>query len=551
MAKQKVKNKKVKSKSKKSVSKSSEVLRTPIITILGHVDHGKTSLLDKIRGAEVQAGEAGGITQKVSVFTVDLASGKKITFIDTPGHEAFDLMRSRGGAIADIVLLIVAADDGIKPQTEESIEIIKKSKSTPIVVLNKVDLRNINVDKIKRDISVKGLQLEGFGGDIPVVELSAKTGDGIDTLLETIDVVIDVEGLVDRAGLPDQTSGKAYILESVKDPKRGFVSSLVAVDGDLKKGDWVIYRDSEDQVQMEKIKGFISEDGENIDELKQGAGGKLLGLSGLIKLGTDIYTTESKDKKLAKALFKDEKPVEDSVDAADEVDEEISEEDENARLLAEMFSSSVESDSDEDEGGSISVIVKSSSQGSLQAVVSSLEKIDVDGFVVNIVESSVGDITMKDIGRAEVTKSIILGFEIGMDANTETESRKKKVLIRTYEIMYKLVEEIQDALVMMAAPKETEEEIGKAEVKEIFVLTDGSLVVGGRVRDGMMKSGYRCYVVRDDEIVHEGRIGSLRHGKNEIKEASKGSDFGIVFDPMPKSDAILEGDFVHCFKVVK
>ena len=272
--------------------------RIPIVAILGHVDHGKTTILDYIRKTNVQSCEAGGITQKISVFTVaiDNDPSKRITFIDTPGHEAFDLMRVRGGSIADIVLLVVAANDGVKPQTVESIDIIKHSSAKPIVVINKVDLPDVDIAKVKRDIVNEGLLLEGMGGNIPVIEVSGKTGKGIPELLDLITLVAEVEGLPDRGELPNGVVAKAFVLESVRDKTRGNISSIVLVSGNLCKGSWLGYS-NDGKVVVERIKGVISEDGKNICDLQCGCGGKIIGISNLIPVGSEVYILEENEPK--------------------------------------------------------------------------------------------------------------------------------------------------------------------------------------------------------------------------------------------------------------
>lgn len=511
--------------------------RVPVVSILGHVDHGKTTILDKIREADVQGGEEGGITQKISVFTVDLDKKGLVTFVDTPGHEAFDLMRTRGGTIADIVLLIVAADDGVKPQTEESIEIIKNSSAKPIVVINKVDLPDINLEKVKRDIASHGLEIEGMGGKIPVVAVSGKTGKGIPDLLETIATVAEIDGLIDRGDLPKNTSGRGFVLESVKDQFRGYVASIVTVQGKFQKGDTLVYR-KDDEVYTEKIKGFISEDGDNIEMFKEGYGGKILGLSAPIDLGTEIYAVSDANKKVlaeVSELLKVEKVAEDE-----------GEEGEND-LLTAMFASAAAKQDGEDKK-KLNVILKSSSEGSLEAIKKSLEAVDVEGHTVNLIETEIGDVTRNDIEKASVTGSIVLAFEVSISNDAYALAKEKKVLIREYAIIYKIVEEVNDALTMIATPQETEEELGQATVRAIFVLSDGKKVLGGRVDTGIMKKNAKCYIVRDDEILVQARIASLRNNKNEINEAQKGADFGAILD---KEVEAQEGDEIHCFKVVK
>lgn len=502
--------------------------RVPIVAILGHVDHGKTTILDYIRGAKVQSGEVGGITQKISAFTIEKES-KQITFIDTPGHEAFDLMRTRGGSIADVVLLIVAANDGVMPQTEESIEIIKNSKAKPIVVINKIDLPEVNVDKIKRDIISKGILLEGLGGDVPVVLVSGKTGQGIDTLLETISLVVDVEGFVQREELNDQTKAKAYVLESVKDKSKGNISTIIVTQGELVKGMNIGYK-SDDGVRVEKIKGIISEENLPIDSLSAGFGGRILGLEKLIELGSEVYVTDKKDEKLMESLLI--KPVE-------KEEEGIKEEFD----LSSLF----ETEGDV-EKKSLNVIIKSSSEGSLEAIRKSLSKINEDGFTVNIIKDGLGDMSMQDVEMAKVSKAIVLGFEVGFEQGVVDFTVKNKILARPYDLIYKLIDEVTDAVSSLSMPAQTEEEIGAGEVKAIFTLSDGSQVVGFKITKGIFKKGGKIYVVRGDDIVLEARIESLRHLKDTITEGTVGMECGVV---LSEKGEILVGDTLYCYKIIK
>lgn len=512
--------------SKKSLNTTQVSERVPIVTILGHVDHGKTTILDNIRKSNVQSCEAGGITQRVSVFTVSIKDGKKITFIDTPGHEAFDLMRSRGGSIADIVLLIVAADDGVQPQTKESIEIIKRSTAKPIVVINKCDLPDIDIPKIKRELVSNGLQVEGLGGDIPVIEVSGKTGKGIPELLDMILLVAEVEGLQEREALTKGVMGKAFVLESIKDQSKGNVSSLALIQGKICEGDLFGYKIG-NEYYIEKVKGVISEGGDDLCLLGSGCGGKILGVSNLLELGTEVFVLENKDEKLLKSLYK-------TVSA-----QSISEDE----ALDDFFG-----DQQSSKDKSLNIIVKSSSEGSLEALRKALKKIDDDGYTAEIIQSGVGNITLQDAEMASMSKAIVLGFEVGIENGVEDYAKKKKVLVRTYDIIYRLLEEVNDVVSLMALPQDVEEEIGKAVVKAIFVLSNGTKVFGSRVENGIMKRDCRCDVVRKDEIIGSGKIKSLRINKDTVTEAKTGFECGIQFD----SDIdVREGDEVHCYKVVK
>lgn len=529
-------------------------IRAPIVTILGHVDHGKTSILDKIRSTDVQSKEAGGITQGVSIFSVRLEGSEDpsstITFVDTPGHESFDLMRHRGGSVADIVLLVIAADDGIKPQTTESIEIIKASKAKPIIVINKVDLPNTDIPKIKRDLASAGISVEGMGGSIPVVEVSAKSGKGIDKLLEMISVITQVEGLVDHGKLEEGVKGRAYVLESVKDRSKGFLTSVVVTQGEISTGDWVACL-SGGKIVLDRVKGLISDSRNVKDPFVAGTGGELLGISGMVPLGTEIIALTDKDPKVAERLLMPKVAVAEDISAeppsveTSEVSEST-EEDQNLELLSAMFGSATKED---DEGGELSVILKASSEGALEAIRSSLEKLDIDRFKVKFISADVGNITQKDIESAKVTKAIILGFEVDIDPSSKVDMRENRVLVRTYDVIYKLIDEVKDALTALAAPQEAEEDLGSAKLMQIFILTDGSKVLGGRVVEGKIKRGEKCYIVRNDDIIAEGRIASLRENKRQINEALKGADFGAIVDPTPEN--VQEGDFLHCFKITK
>jgi translation initiation factor IF-2 len=525
----------------KESGKKIECKRIPIVTILGHVDHGKTTILDRIREADVQSTEAGGITQKISVFTIQPNEKQedKITFIDTPGHEAFDLMRLRGGNIADITLLVVAANDGVQPQTKESIEIIKKSTTHPIVIINKVDLPDVNIEKIKRELTNEGMQLEDMGGDIPYVKVSGKTGEGIDELLDMINLVIDVEGLQKRKTLADKVLARAVVLESVKEKSRGNVSTIVVTQGCFSKGEFIGYF-LDGKPYVEKVKALISEEGENIEQFDTGSGGKIIGLSNLLSLGSEVYVLEDNDKKILNQMAKDEK-----VEEKPEIENKDNETEGDSEL-ASFFATEEEDDSIEVK--EFSIILKSSSEGSLEALKNSLEKLDIEGAELNIIDSGVGNITIKDIERAEVAGAIILGFEVDVERGVGDLAKKKKVLVRTYDIIYKLVEEMSDALNMLTIPEETEEEIGRAVIKAIFTLSDGKKVLGSRVEEGKLKRDCKVYVVRDDEILAEGKIKSLRINKNDVSEATKGMDCGAILDTEVKAQ---EGDEIYCYKVVR
>jgi translation initiation factor IF-2 len=519
-----------------------ECTRVPIVTILGHVDHGKTTILDRIREANVQECEAGGITQKISVFTVtpDCEKDERITFIDTPGHEAFDLMRLRGGNIADVTLLIVAANDGVQPQTKESIEIIKNSTTKTIVVINKTDLPDTNIEKIKRDLANEGIQLEDMGGDIPYVKVSGKTGEGIPELLDMINLIIDVEGLQKREGLAPGVLARAIVLESVKEKSRGNVSTVVVTQGCFCKGEFIGYRIN-GEARVEKVKALVSEEGENIENFDTGCGGKIIGLSNLLDLGSEVLILEKNDKKILNDMFEPEEIKKEEEEKV--VDK--TEEDEEAAAI-EFFNTDEEEEKEDIK--EFPVIIKASSEGSLEALRGSLKKLEIEGADLHIIDTGVGDISIQDVERADIAKAIILGFEVGKERGVDDIAKQKRVLVRTYDIIYKLTEEISDALDVLTMPEETEEEIGNAVIKAIFTLSNGQTVLGNRVQEGKLKRDCKSYIVRDDEIIAEGKIKSIKINKNDVKEAGKGVDCGVILDT--KVDA-QEGDEIYCYKVVR
>ncbi len=534
--------------------------RIPIVAILGHVDHGKTTILDQIRKTNVQECEFGGITQKISAFTVSAgeeANVGEITFIDTPGHEAFDLMRVRGGSIADVVLLIVAADDGVKPQTKESIEIIKESEATPVVVINKCDLPNINIDKVKREVANEGLLLEGMGGEVPVVQLSGKTGQGIDDLLETINLVVEIEG-IKRSELPENVSedilGVGTVLESVKDDCLGCLSSIVVTAGEFNARELMLFM-TEDGVQEVSIRGFQTDDCKSVSALADGQGGKIIGAKEVLELGSTVLCIPRSKKKDSEKIYeKYLELVEKKIDQQKEEDnkEEESSTDAEAATAQEFWGNVFAEKDDTQKFKNLNVIIKSPSEGTLEAIKKALKRLSErfmeQNVMINIVDASVGAISQNDIEMAYNTKSIILGFQVELMPGAKVYNERQKVLIRKYNIIYELTEEVEASLEMLAGNDEIEEEVGTAEVKGLVTLTDGRNVIGGLVTNGVVKKGEKCYILRGDDIIGKGKITSLKHVKDEIKSASKGTDFGAIIEP--EIEDVKVGDKIFCYKVV-
>ncbi|MFH1547640.1 MAG: translation initiation factor IF-2 [bacterium] len=502
--------------------------RPPIVTFLGHVDHGKTTILDKIRNTAVQEKEVGGITQGISVYSVNY-NNNDITFIDTPGHEAFDLMRAKGGEVADIALLIVAADDGVKPQTKESIEIIKKSKSKCIVVINKVDIKGIKIDKIHRQLVAEGMNVEAMGGDIPCVEVSGKTGKGIEDLLNMILLVAEINGLKEK-DKPEVASGAGIVLESTKDESMGIVTTMITLSGSFKKGCYVSYGEGE----KEKIKGFTNSENKSIDELKAGYGGKLIGISKILSAGDQIYGISESGCDCS-SFFQ-------------EKESEIKEGEEEVKSEEDLLSALLGGSEQVETGDVLNVIVKACSKGSLDAVLKSVEKINKEDKVVNVVNSGVGDITVSDVEFAKDSRAIIAGFSVGIDRSARDLVSKEKIIVRTYKLIYELLDEIEDAGVSLQMPTEEEKPVGDGTIKQVFTLSDGTTVLGTRVDNGEIKNGLNCRIVRGDEVIAESKIKSMRCEKERIDKATKGIDCGIMISA--KGD-FQEGDHVECYRIVK
>lgn len=529
----------------KMKNKTQTAYRPPIVSFLGHVDHGKTTILDKIRESSIQEDEDGGITQGISVYSVRHKE-KDITFVDTPGHEAFDLMRLRGGSVADIILLIVAANDGVKPQTKESIEIIKKAKKPVIVVINKVDISGVDIPKVKRELASEDIIVESMGGDIPSVEVSGKTGKGIPDLLDMIHLVAEVSEIVPKDPV-EGTTGTAYVLESRKDKCRGNVSTVVVTAGSLSKGSYVGYwSEDEKEIVTDKIKGFVTDRDDSASEIRQGYGGDIIGLSSIIHLGDLMYgiedTSDDLSGKFSLGGAVAEGPVSDDTDEEKTCEEDIVEED--ADLLSMMFESREENGDDLDV---LNVVLKANSQGTLDAITKSLSKMVSNG-LVNISRSEVGGITANDIELAMNVGAIVLGFRVGIDPAAADIASKNRVPAKVYSIIYELTDEIKEAAEAMQLPDEVEETVGRGKVRKIFTLSNSSIVLGLRVESGEMKHGNKCRVIRGKDIIGENKIISMRCEKETIQKAGTGTECGVVLDA---GADVKEGDILECYRIVK
>jgi translation initiation factor IF-2 len=500
------------------IDDSSFVTRPPVVTIMGHVDHGKTSLLDKIRSSKIASGEAGGITQHISSYTVE-KNGQKITFVDTPGHAAFSAMRSRGTAITDIVIIVVAADDGVKPQTEEVIAHAKASGCPIIIAMNKIDKETANIDMVKAQMAEKGMTPVDWGGETEFIGVSAKTGAGIEELLENI--LIQSELLELKA---DPTAkAKAAVIESSLEKGRGPVATIIVQNGTLRIGDNIVC-----DTTFGRVKAITDDNGKPVKELGLSETGTVLGLNDVPTTGSvmvvmdtdkearDIATTRAEHAR-AKELSKSTK---------------VSLE-EMSGLIAE---------------GKIKqlpVIIKTDVGGSLEAIKGSLEKIANDEVKVKVIHAAVGGITESDLVLAGASEGcIILGFNVRPTGSVKAKAKADGVSINTYSIIYDLIDDVKDALSGMMSAVIREENTGQAEVRDTFVVPKVGTVAGCLVTDGKVIRGGHARIIRDGVVTYTGKISSLKRFKDDAKEVANGYECGIMFD---KFNDIKVGDFIETF----
>ena len=477
------------------------VERPPVVTIMGHVDHGKTTLLDYLRKSSVASGEAGGITQAIGAYQVK-CKGKDITFIDTPGHEAFTEMRARGASVTDIVIIIVAADDGVKPQTKEAIDHAKAAKVPIIVSINKIDKPEANIDRVMTGLVDAGLTPEEWGGDTLVNKISAVTGEGVEDLLENILLIAEMQEL--KANPKRYATGA--VLESQMDKHMGSVVTLLIQNGTLRLGDPIVVGTSFGKVRT--LKNDLSQ---NIVSATPSMPVEITGLSETPKAGDKFMAFET--EKQAKSI-------------AEERSLRAKEADTNrtGMTLDDLFGQINEGLKE------INIVLKTDVTGSLEAVRQSLEKIDVEGVKVNIIRASVGAITESDIVLAQASNAIIIGFNVRGSGKVMDLAKEYGVSIRTYDIIYKVVEEMEAAMKGMLEPEYEEVITGNLEIRQIFKFSKVGLIAGCHVTNGTIKMGENARLIRDGIVVYQGKIKSLQRGKDNAKEVSKGMDCGLTLE---------------------
>lgn len=478
-----------------------DVERPPVVTVMGHVDHGKTSILDKIRHKNIVGGESGGITQHIGAYQVS-HQGKKITFLDTPGHEAFTSMRARGSDVTDIAVIVVAANDGVKPQTIEAIDHAKAAGVTMIVAINKIDLPEANIDRTIAGLAENNVYLENYGGDVVWVKCSAKTGEGIDDLLENILLVSEMKELKAKRDVP----ARGVVIESKLDSKRGVIATILIQEGILRKTDIVICGDT-----FGRIRKMVNEDGKDLKFLEPSDVGVIFGLSSIPKAGDVLNCVET-----------------------DKIARQISTERRQIRREREKFHKETTLDTlgqkiKEQGLSNIKIILKADSDGSVGALSDTLQKLSNDEVLVKIIHSAVGGISENDVTLAQASKAIIIGFHVRATSKASKAAEEKGVEINLYTVIYDAVHDVESAILGLLAPEFKERNLGTAVAKEIFKIKKIGTIAGCAVTKGLMKDDALFRLFRNNIQIHEGKISSLKHYQNDVKEVKAGMECGIGF----------------------
>ncbi len=491
--------------------------RAPVVVVMGHVDHGKTSLLDAIRKTSVTAGEAGGITQHIGAYTVDV-NGKSITFLDTPGHAAFTSMRARGAMCTDIAILVVAADDGIMPQTIESINHAKAAQVPIIVAINKMDKPTANPDKIKEQLTKYDLIPEEWGGDTIICPISAKTGQGLDELLEMVNLTAEMQEL--KAN-PNRR-GKGTVIEARLDKTRGPIATLLVQNGTLKQGDIIIAGTAVGRVRV-----MTNDKGRTVKTAGPSQPVEITGLADVPTPGDEFDAVT--DERMARELVEQRRQAE---------------KDALAKLTTKVTLDNLFAKMQEGEMKQLNLVVKADVQGSAEAVKASLEKISNDEVRVRVIHAGVGAINETDILLASTSGAIVVGFNVRADAAAQASAQRAKVDMRFYRVIYDAIDEIEAAMKGMLAPKYQEVIIGHAEVRQTYKVSAIGTIAGCMVKDGKVSRDAKVRVLRDNIVIHEGEVGSLQRFKDAAKEVTAGFECGMS---IAKFNDIKEGDIFECF----
>ncbi len=494
--------------------------RPPVITIMGHVDHGKTSLLDAIRDAKVVAGEAGGITQHIGAYQVTTASGAKLSFLDTPGHAAFTSMRSRGAQVTDIVVLVVAADDSVMPQTVEAINHAKAAQVPMIVAINKIDKPEANPDKVRTGLLQHEVVVEAMSGDVQDVEVSAQTGQGLDELLEAIALQAEI---LELKANPDRAAEGA-VIEAQLDVGRGPVATVLVQRGTLRQGDIFVVGE-----QYGKVRALMNDRGERVKEAGPSVPVEVLGLNGTPEAGDvlNVVSTEAQAREIAEYRSKAAKERRAAAGAGTSLEQLLAQAKETENLKE------------------LPILVKADVQGSAEAIVQAMEKIGNEEVRVRVLHSGVGAITESDIGLAEASGAPVFGFNVRANAPARQSANQKGVEIRYYSVIYDLVDDVKAAASGLLGNEIRENFIGYAKVKEVFKVTGVGKVAGCLVTEGVARRSAGVRLLRDDVVIHEGTLKTLKRFKDEVAEVQSGQECGMAFESY---DDIREGDVIEIFE---
>ena len=495
--------------------------RPPVVTIMGHVDHGKTSLLDYIRRAKVAAGEAGGITQHIGAYHVKTPRGI-VTFLDTPGHEAFTAMRARGAQATDIVILVVAADDGVMPQTKEAIAHSKAAGVPMVVAINKIDKPEANPERVKQELVQNDVMPEDWGGDVPFIPVSAKTGQGVDELLEN--VLLQAEMLDLKA--PKEGMAKGLVIESRLDKGRGPVASILVQSGTLHRGDIVLAG-----AEFGRVRAMINETGKAVSEAGPSIPVEIQGLSGVPQAGDEIMVLPDERKAREIALFRQGKY------------RDVKLAKQQAAKLENIFS-----DAANGEVKTLALIVKADVQGSTEAIVHALTKLSNDEVRVQVVHSAVGGVSETDVNLALASKAVIIGFNVRADAPARKLAETNGVDIRYYNIIYDAVDDVKAAMSGMLAPEKRETVLGFVEIRQCIRVPKVGMIAGCKVLEGVVRRTASARLLRDNVVIWTGELNSLRHFKDDVREVKAGLECGLS---LKGYDDIKEGDQLEIFEVTE
>ncbi|HKL90202.1 MAG TPA: translation initiation factor IF-2, partial [Allomuricauda sp.] len=497
------------------------VPRAPIVTVMGHVDHGKTSLLDYVRKENVIAGESGGITQHIGAYSVALEDGQRITFLDTPGHEAFTAMRARGAQVTDIAIIVIAADDDIMPQTKEAISHAQAAGVPIVFAINKVDKPTANPDKVKEGLASMNLLVEDWGGKVQSHDISAKTGQGVKELLEK--VLLEAE-LLELQANPDRLA-TGTVVEAFLDKGRGYVATILVQTGTLNIGDYVLAGTCSG-----KVKAMQDERGNNIESAGPSTPISILGLDGAPQAGDRFHVLEDEREAKQIAAKRSQLQREQSV----RTQRHITLDEIGRRIALGDFQE-------------LNIILKGDVDGSVEALTDSFQKLSTDEIQVNIIHKGVGAITESDVLLASASDAIIIGFNVRPMGNARSIADKEEIDIRTYSIIYDAINDLKDAMEGMLSPEMKEEITGNAEIRETFKISKIGTIAGCMVTSGKIFRNSRIRLIRDGVVIYTGELASLKRFKDDVKEVSKGYDCGLQ---IKNYNDIREGDIVEAFQEV-